>query len=128
MQLCFPDVHSLTPCYFTVTGPSGLISSDLSQYYSYCSWVITAPLNHSIKLRFTTFELSVDQRTQYRIHVYDGRRTYTDLLGVFSGTRRPFTVQSSGRFMLVTLIKRYAASFVCNFEAVYTSSTAKGEL
>lgn len=115
------------PCLFTLNGTSGLISSDPAGNYKYCIWVITAPRGHNIRLNFTIFQLSDSiSLGQNRINIYDGRGEDNALLGTFSGTRQPFVAQTRGRFMLVKLIKERIPS-LCNFMAVYTSSTKKGE-
>ena len=54
----------------------------------------------------------------------------TTLVGVYTGIRRPFIVQSSGRFMLIKLITETLRVFLdlANFEAVYNSTTEIGRL
>ena len=93
-----------------------------------CTWIITAPSNHTVKLTFTTFNL-FDYLTIFRseIKVFDGKSKNDTLLGIFSGSRRPFIVQTSGQFMMVTF-KRYHEVAFFNFEGVYSSSSVKGEL
>ena len=49
------------------------------------------------------------------------------LLGAFSGTRKPFQVQSSGPFMLVKLEKQGDVPTLCNFKGIFISNTTKGE-
>ena len=93
-----------------------------------CTWIITAPSNHTVKLTFTIFNL-FDYLTIYRseIEVFDGKSKNDTLLGIFSGSRRPFIVQTSGQFMMVTF-KRYHKFGYFNFKAVYVSTSIKGEL
>ena len=125
----FTDVHA-APCLFTVNGSSGLISSESSGNYEDCSWVIIAPIQHNIRLQFATFHLpdSSVNGTSY-VQVHDGKHSSDTLLGNFTGIKEPFTVQSSDRFMLVKLIKKINVQPpLCNFTAVYTSSTTIGEL
>ena len=137
-------------CHFVVNGSSGeSISSEFesSEDCENCIWVITAPLNHSVRLQFVTFQLS-DLRLRPRywipphllryftrwIHpcmqIYDGRNTTDTSLGVFTGARRPFTIQSSGRFMLVKLrfAKLWWRRYLSNLKGVYTFKTTKGKL
>jgi hypothetical protein len=135
-------VFSIT-CDFDVPGSSGeFISSEFesSEDCRTSSWVITAPLNHNIRLKFVTFQLSdmhiawlfgqhwIVESYRYFIQIYDGRNTNNTLLGVFTGAIRPFVVQSSGHFMLVKLIKEgLDLNFLSNFKGVYTFNTTKGK-
>lgn len=124
------DVFSI--CDFDVQGDSGdLIGSEFesSEYCRVSSWVITAPLYHTIRLKFTTFQLSdLQEYGQNWIHIYDGRNTNNTLLGAFTGARRPFIIQSSGRFMLLKLMKQsWLRNYLSDFKAVYTFDTAKGK-
>ena len=120
-------------CYFHVDGSSGeSISSEFKlPWYCYgtSSWVITAPLNHTIRLKFETFQLSDSQELgQNLIRIYDGRNATDTSLGVSTGARRPFTIQSSGRFMLVKLTKEKPwRKPLSNLKSVYTFNTTKGK-
>ena len=118
-------------CYFDVDGSSGeSISSEFKSGYCYTSsWVITAPLNHTIRLKFETFQLSDSQELgQNLIRIYDGRNATDTSLGVSTGARRPFTIQSSGRFMLVKLTKEKPwRKPLSNLKGVYTFNTTKGK-
>ena len=124
-------VHLFTvvqPCLFSVNGSSGFISSSGVKYYDHtCTWIITVPSNHTVKLKFTIFRLSDDQWLpdgrwvgQAKIHVHDGKRKNDTVLGVFTGARQPFIIQASGRFMMFTLQKYYIA--LCNFKGTFISS------
>ena len=125
----FSDVHA-NPCFYDVGSSNGVISSSFTKNYSMynCTWIITAPSNHTVKLTFTIFNL-FDYLTILRseIRVFDGKSTNDTLLGIFSGSRRPFIVQTSGQFMMVTF-KRYHEYGFFNFKAVYVSTSIKGEL
>ena len=121
----FAVVHTL-PCLFSVNGSSGFISSSGTKNYKHCSWIITAPSNHSVKLKFKIFSLSNDpQFGQARIEVHDGKRKNDTILGIFSGARRPFIIQTSGRFMMVALQKDSLFT-PCNFKGTYYTSQKKG--
>ena len=121
----FAVVHTL-PCLFSVNGSSGFISSSGTKNYKHCSWIITAPSNHSVKLKFKIFSLSNDPRFgQARIEVHDGKRKNDTILGIFSGARRPFIIQTSGRFMMVALQKDSLFT-PCNFKGTYYTSQKKG--
>ena len=125
----FSDVHA-NPCFYDVGSSNGVISSSFTKNYSMynCTWIITAPSNHTVKLTFTIFNL-FDYLTIYRseIKVFDGKSKNDTLLGIFSGSRRPFIVQTSGQFMMLTF-KRYHELAFFNFKGVYTSTPIKGEL
>ena len=120
----FAVVHSL-PCWFSVNGSSGSISSSGTKNYRQCTWIITAPSNHTVKLKFMTFRLSDPWGDQARIQVHDGKRKNDAILGIFSGARRPFIIQTSGRFMMVALQKA-SLSTPCNFKGTYYTSQKKG--
>ena len=124
----FSDVHA-NPCFYDVGSSNGVISSSAHKNYSMydCTWIITAPSNHTVKLTFTIFNL-FDYSTILRseIKVFDGKSKNDTLLGIFSGSRRPFIVQTSGQFMMLTF-KRYHELGFFNFEGVYSSTSIKGE-
>ena len=121
----FAVVHTL-PCLFSVNGSSGFISSSGTKNYNECTWIITAPSNHTVKLKFMIFSLSNDPReNQTRIQVHDGKRKNDTILGIFSGARRPFIIQTSGRFMMVALQKDFLST-PCNFKGTYYTSQKKG--
>ena len=112
-------------CFFGVNGSSGLISCSGTKNYKNCTWIITAPSNHTVKLIFTTFRLSNYNWNKAEIQVYGGKTTNDTELGVFAGTRQPFMIQTSGRFMMLFLKKKYSFS-TCIFEGTYY--TTKGKL
>ena len=116
------------PCFYDVGSSNGVISSSATKNYSMynCTWIITAPSNHTVKLTFTIFNL-FDYWTRCEIKVFDGKSKNDTLLGIFSGSRRPFIVQTSGQFMMLTF-KRYHESAFFNFKGVYFSTSIKGEL
>ena len=112
-------------CFFAVNGSSGFISSSGTENYKRCTWIITAPSNHTVKQIFTTFHLSDYNWYKAEIQVYDGKTTNDTVLGVFAGTRQPFMIQTSGRFMMLSLKKKTLFS-TCIFEGTYY--TTKGKL
>ena len=126
----FIDVFS-ERCDFYIQVSSGVFSSSEFESFEECyhsSWVITAPLNQSIRLKFETFQLSDSRLGKNLIRIYDGRKTADTLLGVFTGARRPFTILSSGCSMLVNLRIDYRMkNTLRNFKGVYTFETAKGK-
>ena len=119
------------PCFYDVGSSNGVISSSVNKNYSMydCTWIITAPSNHTVKLKFTIFNLLDLYPRIYRseIKVFDGKRKNDTLLGIFSGSRRPFIVQTSGQFMMLTF-KRYHELALFNFKGVCSSTSIKGEL
>ena len=75
---------------------------------------------------FTTFRLSDNNWIHTEIQVYDGKRSNDSVLGVFAGTRQPFMIQTSGRFMMLSLKKKYFMIRPGIFEGTYY--TTKGKL
>ena len=117
------------PCFYALDNSNGVISSSITKNYSMynCTWIITAPSNHTVKLTFTTFNLLDYGIYRSEIKFFDGKSKNDTLLGIFSGSRRPFIVQTSGQFMMLTF-KRYHELGFFNFEGVYSSTSIKGEL
>ena len=111
------------PCLFSVSGSSGFISSSGVNYYDLtCTWIITVPSNHTVKLKFTIFYLSNDPSDgQAKIQVHDGKGKSDTVLGTFTGEREPFIIQTSGRFMMFTLQKDYSWA-PCNFKGTFIGS------
>ena len=127
LKLIFAHLFAVVqPCSFSVNGYSGFISSSGVKYYhSTCRWIITVPSNHIVKLKFTIFRLSNDPWFgQAKIQVHDGKGNSDTVLGVFTGARQPFIIQTSGRFMMFTLRKGFYAPY--NFKGTFISSR-KGE-
>ena len=124
----FSDVHA-DPCFYALRRSNGVISSSITNNYSLysCTWIITAESNHTVKLTFTTFNLFDYLIYRSEIKVFDGKSKNDTLLGIFSGSRRQFVVQTSGKFMMLTF-KRYHELGFFNFEGVYSSTSVKGEL
>ena len=115
--LLFAVVNS-EACFFAVNGSSGFITSSGTENYKRCTWIITAPSNQTIKLIFTTFRLAGYSWNLAEIKVYDGKRKNDTVLGVFSGTRQPFLLKTSGRFMMLTLKKKYSFT-LCIFKGAF---------
>ena len=114
------------PCSFSVNGSGGFISSGEAKYYyaNYyyrCTWIITVPSNHTVKLKFTVFRLANDPWVgQAEIRIHDGKGSDT-VLGVFTGARQPFIIQTSGRTMTLTVQKGDSVT-PCNFKGTFISS------
>ena len=130
LKLIFARLFAVVqPCSFSVDGSSGFISSSGVKYYNRtCRWIITVPSNHTVKLKFTIFRLPNNPWVpnepwlgQAKIQVYDGKRKNDTVLGVFTGARQPFIIQTSGRFMMLTLQKRFSVT-PCNFMGTFINS------
>ena len=127
LTLIFAHLFAVVqPCLFSVNGSSGFISSSgakyyYANYYYRCTWIITVPSNHTVKLKFTVFRLPNEGWFgQAEIRVHDGKGSDT-VLGVFTGARQPFIIQTSGRTMTLTVQKKYSVT-PCNFKGTFISS------
>ena len=105
-------------CHFELQGTNGIISVD-STNFTECSWRITSPPHHKVRLTFSILNAYDGQ-----LRVYDGQSENVTLLGEFSMITRTFSVQSTARFMFVTL-KMYRWVF-CLLEGKYIASTKIG--
>ena len=132
LTLIFAHLFAVVqPCSFSVNGSTGFISSSGVKYHHRtCTWIITVPSNHTVKLKFTIFRLPNDPWDglsndpilgQAKIQVHDGKRENDTVLGVFTGARQPFIIQTSGRFMILTLQKEYFST-LCKFKGTFISS------
>ena len=131
LKLIFAHLFAVVqPCSVSVNGSSGFISSSGTKDYRHCTWFITVPSNHTVKLKFTIFRLSNDPWNvlpndpwlgEAKIQVHDGKGKSDTVLGVFTGARQPFIIQTSGRFMMLTLQKdtRWTR---CNFKGTFIGS------
>ena len=128
LTLIFAHLFAVVqPCLFSVNGSSGFISSSGAKNYYRCTWIITVPSNHTVKLKFTVFRLPNDPWVpnegwvgQAEIRIHDGKGSDT-VLGVFTGARQPFIIQTSGRTMTLTVQKEYSLT-PCNFKGTFISS------
>ena len=123
LTLIFAHLFAVVqPRLFSVNGSRGFISSSGAKYCYPCKWIITVPTNHTVKLKFTIFRLPNDPFWgQAKIQVHDGKGRSDTVLGIFSGARQPFTIQTSGRFMMLTLQKKYSFT-PCNFKGTFIGS------
>ena len=132
LKLIFAHLFAVVqPCSFSVNGSRGFISSSGVKDYDYTyTWIITVPSNHTVKLKFTIFRLSNDpwnglpndpRLGEAKIQVHDGKGKSDTVLGVFTGARQPFIIQTSGRFMMFTLQKKYSFT-PCNFKGTFIGS------
>jgi len=122
-------------CDFDVQDSGEFSSSDFDLRVWYCraySWVIRAQPNQHIRLKFVTFQLSDSQTFGHDwFEIYDGHTSRSTSLATFTGARQPFIIQSSGRFMLVELMrlggKYWWMKPLSSFKGVYTFNTTKGK-
>ena len=129
LTLIFAHLFAVVqPRLFSVNGSRGFISSSGAKGCYPCKWIITVPSNHTVKLKFTIFRLSNDPWLPIdlphgiaKIQVHDGKRKNDTVLGVFTGARQPFIIQTSGRFMMFTLQKRFPFT-PCNFKGTFIGS------
>lgn len=103
--------------------------------YPDCSCIIIAPPDHHILLELSIFRLAdtswrdsfeIVQKVQDWFYVFDGNSTNCTLLGNFTGTKRPFTIQSSSRFMMIKMARDVSSRSI--FKGSYSYSTIKGKL
>ncbi|XP_063985313.1 cubilin homolog [Diachasmimorpha longicaudata] len=112
---------------------SPLTTSDGSAYYGglNCTWVITAPPDKSIALRYKTFELEFSIRCFHdKVEVYEGRgMNITKLLSTYCGnlTANLPVIKSVGNIMTVNFRSDYTRHFK-GFVAdiIFTKSIASG--
>ncbi|XP_068685122.1 uncharacterized protein [Montipora foliosa] len=116
-------VASSEPCSFMVIGSSGAINLSSSFVIeTTCIWHIEVPPHHNIRLNFTTLNIVNQPGSNISsLKVYDGRNESQTLLGHFTENKSHFSIQSSGRYMLVV------ATGVASFKAVYTSRARRAK-
>ena len=123
LTLIFAHLFAVVqPRLFSVNGSRGFISSSGAKYCYPCKWIITVPSNHTVKLKFTIFRLLYHPwYGQAKIQVHDGKGESDTVLGIFSGARQPFIIQTSGRTMTFTVQKSGSVTH-CNFKGTFISS------
>ncbi|XP_068738629.1 uncharacterized protein [Montipora capricornis] len=116
-------VASSEPCSLMVIGSSGAINLSSSFVIeNTCIWHIAVPHHHNIHLNFTTLHIVNQPGSKFSsVKVYDGRNESQTLLGHYTENKSHFSIQSSGRYMLVV------ATGVASFKAVYTSRTRRAK-
>jgi len=117
-----------------LTGETGKLFSPLyprkSSLSITCTWVITVPEGHFVRLRIK--DLQLDQRCHTELHIRDGKSSSDDLLKSTCDWRLRESVEhstfSSGRFLWVQFYSlRYSASYSSKFDAVY-EAVKQGEV
>lgn len=62
-----------------------------------------------------------------RLEIRDGEDQFASLLGIFRGTKRPFSLQSRGRNLFLSLIVDPNAP-LCYFQGSFVAMTTKGRV
>ena len=71
-------------------------------YPKHCSWLITAPRDHVIVLRFLRFEIQFNNFCENdHITVRDGAKSNSTILEKLCGIDQKCPITSSGRYMLI---------------------------
>lgn len=113
-------------CSYQVEGKRGTILTPRFFAYNTCSWLITAPVNHKIVLTFETFQLyykdEFGRQIETRLQVWDGVDDKSNSLGIFRGTKRSFSLNSSDRHLSLRLFLDTDV-LLCNFEGSFISTT-----
>ena len=94
-------------CSRTLVESSGFI---LSPHYpgfyapkSHCTWSITAPDRHVVRLEVLEFQLEHDPRcTSDYLEIIDGNTLHEQRLGKFCGEEIPALIESSSNTVLIT--------------------------
>lgn len=117
-------------CSYQVEGKWGTILTPRFFANNTCSWLITAPVNHTIILTFETFQLyykdEIGRQIETRLQVWDGVDDKSNSLGIFRGTKRSFFLNSSDRHLFLRLFLDTDV-LLCNFEGSFISTTTAGK-
>ncbi|CAH3022140.1 unnamed protein product, partial [Porites evermanni] len=117
---------NLAPCEQKIEDVRGVINTAKSGTISDCTWLITVPAGHNIFLKFTTLQLhfkyKYDTSEETTLQVWDGRSESSASLGIYSGTKRAFSLQSSGRYLFIRL-RVFPDTVLCNVQGLFFAST-----
>ena len=113
----------MAPCEQKIEDVKGVIKTAKSGAISNCTWLITVPAGHNIFLKFTTLELQFNYETE--LQVWDGHDESSASLGIYRGTKRAFSLQSSGRCLFIRL-RVFPDTDLCNVQALFFASTVIG--
>ena len=111
-----------------VQGPKGTILFPRSETKANGSWLLTVSHKHTVLLTFAKFPLyhkDMPDIATTQLQVWDGKNDHAFFIGSFRGTKRPFSLQLSGRHLLVRLTVESDIP-LCNFKGYYVSTTTKG--
>ena len=124
---------NLAPCEQKIEDVKGVIKTAKSGAISDCTWLITVPAGHNIFLKFTTLELEfkyydiyLTSETETELQVWDGHNESSASLGIYRGTKRAFSLQSSGRYLFIRL-RVFPDTVLCNVQALFFASTVIGK-
>ncbi|CAH3151909.1 unnamed protein product, partial [Porites evermanni] len=127
--LSFITDTNLAPCEQKIEDVKGVIKTAKSGTISSCTWLITVPAGHNIFLKFTTLELEFNYiyyswptEKETELQVWDGHNESSASLGIYRGTKRAFSLQSSGRYLFIRL-RLLPYTVLCNVEALFFAST-----
>ncbi|XP_072881202.1 tolloid-like protein 2 isoform X1 [Hemitrygon akajei] len=93
-------------CRNSISSVEGVIASpnwpDKYPNRKECTWSISAPPGHRVKLAFSEFEIEQHQECVYDyLEVYDGLGTRSSLLARYCGSKKPETVVTTGNKMFI---------------------------
>ena len=125
---------NLAPCEQKIEDVKGVIKTAKSGAISDCTWLITVPAGHNIFLKFTTLELYFknDENPwekfwgKTELQVWDGHNESSASLGVYRGTKRAFSLQSSSRYLFIRL-RVFPDTVLCNVQGLFFASTVIGK-
>ena len=124
---------NLAPCEQKIEDVKGVIKTAKSGTISKCTWLITVPAGRNIFLKFTTLELEFKYKYYFwpteketELQVWDGHNESSASLGIYRGTKRAFSLQSSGRYLFIRL-RVLPDTVLCNVQALFLASTVIGK-
>ena len=124
---------NLAPCEQKIEDVKGVIKTAKSGTISNCTWLITVPAGHNIFLKFTTLELEFKYKyyswpteKETELQVWDGHNESSASLGIYRGTKRAFSLQSSGRYLFIRL-RVFPDTVLCNVQGLFFASTVIGK-
>merc|ERR1711962_837623 len=96
-------------CGGTLTGTGGVIKSpgypEKYQPNKDCEWIIKAEARHFVELVFDDVELG--PRCMDSVIIRDGSKTSDNMLGKICNSKENYTIQSTGRAMLIRFTSDY---------------------
>ena len=125
----FKTDTNLAPCEQKIEDVKGVIKIAKSGTISKCTWLITVPAGHNIFLKFTTLQLYFKYEmdgSSTELQVWDGHNKSSDSLGIYRGTKRAFSLQSSGRYLFIRL-RVFPDTVLCNVQGSFFASTLIGK-
>ncbi|KAM5235406.1 cubilin [Ctenodactylus gundi] len=98
--------YSFTDCGGMQIGESGIIASpNYPESYnnsSHCSWLLDAPVGHTITLTFNNFDIEMHSTCSWdSVTVRNGGSPGSPIIGQYCGNSNPGTIQSGSNQLLV---------------------------